>query len=87
MPQTVRGVIGNLTGLSAQVEAARRAKGLTWEGLAAGSRWTRQYLQSVVRASVVPLEVIEFLAEALNIRPTLDVAPAVSLLLQPVPET
>lgn len=86
MPQAVRGVIGNVSDLASQVEAARRAKGMTWEQLAAGSRWTRQYLRSAVRAAAVPLEVIEFLAEALNIRPTLDVAPAVSLLLQPSPE-
>ena len=83
MSQAIRGVIGSVSGLSSQVEAARRAKGLTWEGLASGSRWTRQYLRSAVAANVVPLEVIEFLAGALNIRLTLDVAPAVSTLLQP----
>jgi hypothetical protein len=84
--QAIRGVIGSVDDLPGQIEAALRSKRMSWSRLAAGSAWTRQYLRQAVSAPIVPLEVLEFLTAALNIRPTFCVAPTVSLLLQPSPD-
>lgn len=86
MSQAIRGVIGSVDDLPGQIEAALRARRMSWSRLAAGSAWTRQYLRQAVAAPTVPLEVLEFLTRTLNIRPTFSVAPTVSLLLQPSPD-
>lgn len=87
MPQEISGVFGTLDdGLPEQIDAARRAKRMSWNQLAAGSGWTRQYLQAAISRPVVPLDVLKFLADALNIHPRVNVAPTVSHFLQTTAE-
>lgn len=83
MSQAIRGVFGSVDGLATQVAEARRVRGLSWQRLAEGSPWTRQYLQFVLSSQIIPLEVIEYLATKLNIRLRISVAPSVESLLQP----
>lgn len=83
MPQEIRGVIGSVDNLRGQVEGALRARRLSWTRLAEGTPWTRQYLRQSLFAPIVPLEVLTFLAETLNLQLRVNVAPTVSPLLQP----
>lgn len=87
MPQEIRGVIGSVDNLRGQVEGALRARRMSWTRLAEGTPYTRQYLRQTVFAPVVPLDVLTFLAGALNLQLRVNVAPTVSPLLQPSPDS
>jgi ribosome-binding protein aMBF1 (putative translation factor) len=65
--QVVRGDFAVVDGLADEVERARRAAGLSWPKLAAGSPWSRQYLQRVLRAGELPAAVVEYLQQRLGL--------------------
>lgn len=69
MPQTIRGVFATIAGLPEAVDRARRALGLTWQDLAQGSPWSRQYLQAHLRSETLQAPVVEHLVDRLNLNP------------------
>lgn len=81
--QTIRGPIGTVEGFSQLVDDARRERGMTWEDLAAGTGKSRQYLQATLREDALPLSLLEYLAQALNLRPRIRVSSFLNSLLEP----
>jgi len=80
--QIIRGAFASISGLPDAVNQARKALGLTWEDLAAGSPWSRQYLQRHLREEELQAPVVEHLTRRLGLAPSLTIT---SPLIQPQP--
>jgi REP element-mobilizing transposase RayT len=65
--QVVRGDFAIVDGLPDEVERARTAAGLSWQRLAEGSPWSRQYLQRALRGGELPASVVEYLQARLGL--------------------
>jgi transcriptional regulator with XRE-family HTH domain len=87
--QSIRGTLGTVEALAAQVDRARSAKSISWTRLARGFGVSRQYLRSTLGGEVVPLSLLQYLARVLDLRPSItvaaDLAPMIHFALEPQP--
>lgn len=87
--QSIRGTLGTVEDLASQVDRARAARSITWTRLARGFGVSRQYLRSTLGGEVVPLSLLQYLAQVLDLRPSIVVsaalAPFIHFALEPEP--
>ena len=72
--QSVRGTIGTVVDLQAQVAAAMALRRLSWTALARKVGCSRQYLRKALARPEVPADILESLTRLLDLQPVIRVS-------------
>jgi hypothetical protein len=72
--QSVRGTIGTVVDLQAQVATAMEQRRLSWTALARKVGCSRQYLRKAIARPEVPADILESLTRLLDLQPVIRIS-------------